>query len=97
MHSKLEKIMCPTCGYYCSGRGGYGCIDKPSLVFKDTQADLIEKNDQLKETNRFLVDVIQNATVAVENLSEEGIFTKDSVLRGLKGALNSSYVKNSQQ
>ena len=24
-------IQCPTCGYYCLGNGGKGCIDKPGL------------------------------------------------------------------
>jgi len=27
-----EKISCPVCGYYCLGKGGIGCIDKPTLV-----------------------------------------------------------------
>ena len=26
-----EDIICPVCGYYCKGTGGYGCIDKPFL------------------------------------------------------------------
>ena len=25
-------ISCPVCGYYCLGKGGIGCVDKPSLV-----------------------------------------------------------------
>ncbi len=29
---KPEDIQCPVCGYYCLGKGGYGCIDKPSLL-----------------------------------------------------------------
>lgn len=24
-----EEKICPACGYYCLGKGGYGCIDKP--------------------------------------------------------------------
>lgn len=24
--------ICPVCGYYCTGNGGFGCIDKPALV-----------------------------------------------------------------
>ena len=28
---KAENIRCPVCGYYCSGKGGHGCIDKPAL------------------------------------------------------------------
>lgn len=34
MHKNLvspENEHCPTCGYYCMGRGGFGCIDKPTL------------------------------------------------------------------
>lgn len=27
-----EDIQCPVCGYYCLGKGGNGCIDKPKLV-----------------------------------------------------------------
>jgi hypothetical protein len=26
-----EDINCPVCGYYCIGKGGMGCIDKPKL------------------------------------------------------------------
>ena len=29
---KPEDIICPVCGYYCLGKGGYGCIDKPTIV-----------------------------------------------------------------
>ncbi|MCK5602050.1 hypothetical protein KAR91_09280 [Candidatus Pacearchaeota archaeon] len=31
MSEKPEDIQCPVCGYYCLGKGGHGCIDKPSL------------------------------------------------------------------
>jgi hypothetical protein len=31
---KPEDIQCPVCGYYCIGRGGFGCIDKPKLCGK---------------------------------------------------------------
>jgi len=27
-------IQCPVCGYYCSGKGGVFCIDKPALQKK---------------------------------------------------------------
>lgn len=27
-----EDIQCPVCGYYCLGKGGVGCIDKPRWV-----------------------------------------------------------------
>ena len=29
---KACKIHCPVCGYYCVGKGGFGCIDKPKLT-----------------------------------------------------------------
>ena len=28
----LAEEQCPVCGYYCLGKGGIGCIDKPSLM-----------------------------------------------------------------
>lgn len=30
--NKPEEIQCPVCGYYCLGRGGFGCIDKPGFL-----------------------------------------------------------------
>ncbi len=30
--NQVEDIQCPVCGYYCTGKGGIGCIDKPFLV-----------------------------------------------------------------
>ncbi len=26
-----EEIHCPVCGFYCLGKGGFGCIDKPNF------------------------------------------------------------------
>ena len=34
---------CPVCGYYCLGKGGHGCIDKPSIM------KIIESNMGLKK------------------------------------------------
>lgn len=31
-YKSSNEIYCPVCGYYCLGKGGIGCIDKPSLV-----------------------------------------------------------------
>lgn len=33
---KSEDIFCPVCGYYCLGKGGVGCIDKPFYVERIT-------------------------------------------------------------
>lgn len=27
-----EDTQCPVCGYYCLGKGGHGCINKPELL-----------------------------------------------------------------
>lgn len=35
MEEKPEDVFCPQCGYYCLGRGGFGCIDKPSLLSQE--------------------------------------------------------------
>ena len=32
---EADDIQCPVCGYYCLGKGGYGCIDKPKLCDYD--------------------------------------------------------------
>lgn len=29
---EAENIQCPVCGFYCLGKGGDGCIDKPSIL-----------------------------------------------------------------
>lgn len=34
-----EEI-CPVCGYYCLGKGGAGCIDKPGLQHQETVESL---------------------------------------------------------
>ncbi len=30
--TKANYIYCPVCGYYCLGKGGFGCIDKPKML-----------------------------------------------------------------
>ncbi len=30
-----DEVHCPVCGYYCLGKGGIGCIDKPKLCGHD--------------------------------------------------------------
>jgi hypothetical protein len=32
MNKPASEVHCPACGYYCVGKGGFGCIDKPALV-----------------------------------------------------------------
>ena len=33
---KYTEAICPVCGYYCLGKGGVNCIDKPKLCGIDT-------------------------------------------------------------
>ncbi len=39
-----DNIQCPVCGYYCLGKGGHGCIDKPSMLNSTpkVEGDLVE-------------------------------------------------------
>lgn len=30
--TSYDNEQCPVCGFYCLGKGGHGCIDKPSLA-----------------------------------------------------------------
>ena len=38
----LEDIKCPVCGYYCLGKGGRDCIDKPTLVYGPEELEDLE-------------------------------------------------------
>ncbi len=40
---RAEDILCPVCGYYCLGNGGFGCIDKISLVKEQEISKEIDK------------------------------------------------------
>ena len=31
LYETYKEEKCPVCGYYCLGKGGIGCIDKPTL------------------------------------------------------------------
>ena len=31
-NNAFDDEICPVCGYYCNGKGGFGCIDKPVLT-----------------------------------------------------------------
>lgn len=37
-----EDEICPVCGYYCLGKGGHGCIDKPALC----ERHVARRNDE---------------------------------------------------
>ena len=39
----LCEEQCPVCGYYCLGRGGYGCIDKPSMIALSLRRAIVNK------------------------------------------------------
>ncbi|AGH31898.1 hypothetical protein VPIG_00040 [Vibrio phage PWH3a-P1] len=39
----MEDINCPVCGYYCSGKGGKFCINKPSMIKEITMSKMEER------------------------------------------------------
>ena len=43
-----QEIICPSCGYYCLGKGGLGCIDKPGLT-SETNKDLTGMEEDLED------------------------------------------------
>lgn len=45
MSKPVSEIHCPACGYYCLGKGGFGCIDKPWLVAHAKPAPRGNKED----------------------------------------------------
>lgn len=48
LHTEYEQTHCPVCGFYCNGKGGVGCIDKPKLYgiepVEDPKLSLINYN-----------------------------------------------------
>ena len=46
MSTSPENIVCPVCGYLCVGKGGVGCIDKPSY-----QVPKVSKIEMIKGTS----------------------------------------------
>lgn len=45
MSKPASEIQCPACGYYCLGKGGFGCIDKPKLVEMEQKSN-VQSNRQ---------------------------------------------------
>ncbi len=35
-----SSIQCPVCGFYCLGKGGVGCIDKPEAIHNRIKQDV---------------------------------------------------------
>jgi hypothetical protein len=54
-----DNISCPVCGYYCLGKGGHGCIDKPFLTRKqrDSERDIARPTyEQLERTAKMALE-----------------------------------------
>lgn len=41
----FENEQCPVCGYYCLGKGGDGCIDKPRLCGFDENDEPLDAGE----------------------------------------------------
>jgi len=64
---KYTEAICPVCGYYCLGKGGVNCIDKPKLCGIDTtppQREWVGLRD--KEIEDCLEMSIQGTCRAIE-------------------------------
>jgi len=78
------EIICPICGYYCLGKGGLGCIDKPNekerKMFNDLKLEKEEEENYggLPEEGRKLLtearDEIGEMRLKIKELEEDSIF-----------------------
>jgi hypothetical protein len=56
---KAEGITCPACGFYCLGKGGHGCIDKPALCecpSTDTEKRIGALKTALRKCRKVMTD-----------------------------------------
>lgn len=67
MSKPASELHCPACGYCCSGKGGFGCIDKPTLVAIERikgaskpapTADTDASVDQYDELDQQIIDAL---------------------------------------
>jgi len=42
LYEIYKNEICPVCGYYCLGKGGFGCIDKPTLCGLTTNVETVK-------------------------------------------------------
>lgn len=57
-YEKNKDIICPVCGFYCLGKGGRGCIDKPSLCgldFEKKDSPWIDFKRQKPQANQMCI------------------------------------------
>lgn len=63
-------IQCPVCGYYCLGKGGIGCIDKPNMQkgkpMNNTQETRGEMNMALEGLISGIRDTYLHNTMGVD-------------------------------
>lgn len=59
-----HDVWCPTCGYYCYGNGGIGCINKPALVFQELSKAGLTADEEIMEAAREL-EHIQRDRISV--------------------------------
>lgn len=71
-----QDTQCPVCGYYCLGKGGIGCIDKPELL------KVHAMNDQSMPTME-LEEAAQVSKVEFDNIIANAKAIKDKIYLGL--------------
>ena len=52
LYEIYKNEICPVCGYYCKGKGGWGCIDKPKLC--GISDDELKQAQERKRGRKFI-------------------------------------------
>ena len=74
---ELANTHCPVCGYYCLGKGGHGCIDKPALV----EAEKDKEIETLHAALDAKIDICGDTRIAEANTIIESLQADNTELR----------------
>lgn len=99
MSRPASEIQCPVCGYYCLGKGGFGCIDKPTLVKiederqkQDHEPAVNKQAEELDEQiTNFLWDFFEASVEQAVNQLSHGRKSKESVIANTRPKLISIF------
>lgn len=80
-YDDMSDEQCPVCGYYCLGKGGIGCIDKPGLVepmTPDSQMTLEDVKKAIATLKKYAVrpKVVKNGRQAWQMTKTDPAGTK---------------------
>ena len=83
-----ENEQCPVCGYYCLGKGGIGCIDKPALCgiemgYRGDDSKEMNAKELIEEIDRHIAMVTRPEFKVFASNSEERV---TGIIAGLRMA-----------